>query len=101
MKKEIQPTDFSENLFWDVDSETLNMERHAKYIIARVLELGTLADWRLLCRRFTLPGIVEISKKLRVLDSKALEFLSVVGRTPKKEFRCYTPKQSMPTPWNS
>ncbi len=101
MKKEVKPTDFSKNLFWDVDIQTLNMERHAKYIIARVLELGTLADWRLLCRQFTLPGIVESSKKLRVLDSKALEFLSVVGSTPKKEFRCYTSKLSMPTLWNS
>ncbi len=101
MDKEIQPTDFSTNLFWDVDPVTLNMERHAKYIIARVLELGTLADWRLLCRRFTLSSIVEISKKLRVLDSKALEFLSVVGNTPKKEFRCYTPKPSMQALWSS
>ena len=101
MKKEVQPTDFSKNLFWDVDPVTLNMERHAKYIIARVLDVGTLADWRLLCRRFTLPGIVEISKTLRVLDAKALAFLSVVGDAPKEEFRCYTLKPSMPTRWNS
>ena len=100
MKKEVKPTDFSKNLFWDIDPLTLNMERHAKYIIARVLELGTLEDWRLLCQRFTLPGIIEISKTLRVLDFKALAFLSVVGNIPKKEFRCCTSKASMPTHWN-
>jgi hypothetical protein len=39
-----QPSDFSTNLFWDVDPATLDMDRHRKYIFARVLERGTFFD---------------------------------------------------------
>ncbi len=95
-EQEVKTSDFSKNLFWDIDPRTLDMERHAKYIVGRVLELGTLQDWRLLCRRFTLPGIIEIAQKLRSLDPKALAFLSVVGNIPREFFRCCTSKQLTP-----
>jgi len=97
---EVQPSDFSENLFWDIDPRTLDMERHAKYIVGRVLERGTLMDWRLLCRRFTLSGVIEIAQTLRSIDPKALAFLSVVGHIPREFFRCCTSKQLTPKHWN-
>ena len=34
-------------LFWDMDRERLDTERHSAYLIQRVLEYGTLNDWRL------------------------------------------------------
>lgn len=33
-------------LFWDMDSEQLNVRTHEKSIIERVLNDGTLDDWR-------------------------------------------------------
>ena len=98
--QDILPTDFSTNLFWDVDPATLDLDRHEKYVIARVLEHGTFADWKLLCRRFTLPRIVEVARTLRSLDPKARSFLAVVGQTPPESFRCCTLKSSTPSSWN-
>jgi hypothetical protein len=100
LDQEIRASDFSQNLFWDVDPATLDMERHRKYIIARVLECGTLEDWRMLCRRFTLAGIIETAQTLRSMDPKALSFLSVVGRVPREFFRCCTSKPSTSTHWS-
>ena len=95
----ISPSDFSSGLFWDVDQETLDMDRHAKYVVGRVLDVGTLQDWRLLCRRYTLSGILAVARQLRSLDEKSLAFLSVVGQVPREKFRCCTTKPSTKTPW--
>jgi hypothetical protein len=32
-------------LFWDTDPHKLHLQRHAHYIITRVLEKGDLEDW--------------------------------------------------------
>jgi hypothetical protein len=98
--RDILPTDFSPNLFWDVDPATVDLARHRKYVVARVLEYGTFADWQLLCRRFTLASIIDIARTLRSLDVKALSFLCVVGQVPRESFRCYTSKSSPRSPWN-
>ena len=98
--RDVLPTDFSTNLFWDVDVATVDLARHRKYVVARVLEHGTLADWHLLCRCFTLASIIDIARTLRSLDVKALSFLCVVGHVPRESFRCYTLKPSPQSPWN-
>ncbi len=99
--KSIAPSDFSVNLFWDIDPATLDFEQHRKYVVARVLEYGTLEDWRLLLQRFTLESIIAVAQTLRTLDPKALSFLSTIGNVPRRSFRCYTLSQSIPTCWNS
>lgn len=38
-------TRFSTYLFWDVNKDDLDMEKHSQYIIKRVLEYGMLQDW--------------------------------------------------------
>lgn len=83
---------FSQYLFWDVDSTTINQETHASYIVSRVLEIGQLDDWKLLLRLYGLERIISIAKDLRTLDSKAVAFLSTISGVPKTEFRCYTEK---------
>ncbi len=96
----LSSADFSANLFWDIDPATLDVEQHMKYVVARVLEAGTVDDWLLLCRRFTLPDVIEVAQGIRSLDPKSLAFLSVVGNVPREQFRCYTTKPSAPTHWS-
>lgn len=97
----LTPSEFSANLFWDVDPEELDIGRHMKYVVARVLEFGTFEDWLLLYRRLTLPAIIEIAQSIRSLDTKAIVFLSSIGHVPRESFRCYTSKPSIPTHWIS
>jgi len=88
--------DFSRGLFWDIDPQTLDMEKHIGYIVGRVLEAGTLEDWNLLCRHLSLQGVVQVAQALRSVDRKSLAFLSAVGRIP-----CCTKQPSTPTHWIS
>ena len=44
-------------LFWDVDPDAINLQRDRRYILARVLERGRLADVRWVVREYSLDGL--------------------------------------------
>jgi hypothetical protein len=91
---------FSRNLFWDIDLSTLDMEKHAPYIVERVLDRGELSDWFLILRYYGLKRIGDIALNLRSLMPKALSFISVVTGTSQEKYRCYTQIHSSQNHWN-
>ncbi|HHB52439.1 MAG TPA: hypothetical protein ENK75_05290 [Saprospiraceae bacterium] len=91
---------FSEHLFWDVNRDDLDIENDKYYIIAQVLEYGKFEDWRILRNYYGISKIAETAMKFRVLDKKALAFISVLSGIPKEKFRCYKEQQLNPKHWN-
>lgn len=91
--------DLSPYLFWDVDIISLNSEKHAAYIIDRVLSLGTMEDFRHLIALYGVEKIKEVVKTLRYLDDKVLHFCSLYFTIPLSDFRCYTNRQLTPSHW--
>ena len=88
-------------LFWDVDRDHMDTELHSAGLIQRVLEYGTLQDWRLTRDYYGMDRIVADCKSLRTLDPMALSFICAMSNTKKEDYRCYRTKQSDPTLWNS
>jgi ribosomal protein S8 len=101
MNQEITINDFSPHLFWDVDLQELNFEKHKTHIIQKVLEYGLIKDWELLKRFYGMETIKEVSLNLRSLDAVTLSFLSAIFKINKTEFRCYKQSQLFPNLWNS
>lgn len=64
MQKNISPR--IQRLFWDMDSQKLDIDAHAKTIIERVLNDGALADWQWLVSTY---GIARIRDILREKNS--------------------------------
>jgi len=91
---------FSPNLFWDVELTTLSFDTNKRFIIQRVLEYGTLPDWKLIKEYYGIQMIAEEMQKTRTLDKTALSFISTIADIPKENFRCYTSKPSNPQHWN-
>lgn len=85
-------------LFWDVDLETVDPEKHRGFIVQRVVERGTINDWRSLRNQYGLEGIVMAAQGLRTLEPTALAFLSTVGHVPRESFRCSTSNPWLPPP---
>ena len=92
---------FSKNLFWDADSEKLDLRSNMRYVIQRVLDRGTLDDLRTAVEYYGQDVIVDVAKSLRTLEPRALSFISCIANVPREEFRCYTLKQSSQAPWIS
>lgn len=76
-------------LFWDIDREHMDVENHSAGLIQRVLEYGTLQDWRLTRDYYGMDRIVADCKRLRTLDPMALSFICAMSNTKKEEYRCY------------
>lgn len=92
---------FTENLFWDTDVTTLDLNKFPAYIIQRVLEYGEMQDWRLINKIYGISKIVEVCKGLRTLDPVCLSFICAISHTKKEDYRCYRTRQSDQTLWNS
>ena len=87
---------FSSYIFWDAERDAIDPELNAPYVVRRVLEYGQYSDWQHLLDYYGLTRIVEVSKKLRSLEPRALSFISTVSHTPINQFRSYNIRQSLP-----
>ena len=91
---------FSEHLFWDIDEQELDMDKHAAFIVERVLDYGFMNDWLLIKEYYSLDQIAEIAKNVRNLMPKSLSFISSITDTQITDYRCYKQTQSNPLLWN-
>ena len=80
---------FDRALFWDIDPEALDLGKHSRFIIERVLKKGSLKDWLYLKKIYSLDRIKIESVNIRSLDKKTLYFLSNYFGIDKTQFRCY------------
>ncbi len=83
----------NKNLFWDIDINDLNFDKHARFVIGRVLTKGDLNDWFELKKKYGLKRIKQEVIQIRYLDKKTLNLLSLFFNIPKEKFRCYNTKQ--------
>lgn len=97
----MKPTDLSKHLFWDVETETVDPERNKRFIIHRVLEYGTLDDWRRIREHYGIETIADTAARIRDLDRKSACFVAMLANRPKEEFACYSAKQSTIKHWVS
>lgn len=91
---------FSKNLFWDVNTADVDPESHKRFIIQRVIEYGTLADWKIIKNHYGIAIIGQEMTQIRSLDDVTLSFISLASGIKKEDFRCYNTKQSLPQHWN-
>lgn len=101
MAQSITINDFSEHLFWDVDLNGFDLEKHKSHLIHKVLEYGLMKDWELLKKLYGLDTIKEVALNLRNLDAVTLSYLSAIFNIDKTKFRCYKHRQLYPNLWNS
>lgn len=57
-------------LFWDVDPDTIDLDKHARYIIERVLDFGTDEEVRWMYHRYPRSRIREVIDNPRMLHQK-------------------------------
>lgn len=92
--------EFSKGLFWDIDVEKLDIEKHAGQIIPRVFMRGTMEDILQVLRYYGKDKVKEILVQTRYLDKLTLAFSMGFLHLKKEDFRCYRLNQSTPQLWN-
>ncbi len=79
---------FKPSLFWDVNSKAIDIDSHARFIIERIVTKGTWADWQNLVNIYGKQRILAEAMKIRSLDQKSFNFLTVYFNVEKEKFRC-------------
>ncbi len=64
----------SPHLFWDTDPAGVDPERHASWLVKRVLEYGRWRDWQVLVKHYGRERLAEIASGIRSLDPRAAAF---------------------------
>lgn len=83
------------NLFWDTEFNTISEVKHAHFIIKRVVQKGSVEDWKVIKEHYGMGRLKKEIMNIRDLDKKSLSFFSLILEEPKENFRCYTTKQWM------
>jgi hypothetical protein len=69
------------------------------FIIERVLQRGTLEEWKTIVSAYGLEEIVKIVKNMRTLDPVSLHFIAAISRSTLTEFRCYNTRYLTQRRW--
>jgi len=87
-------------LFWEYDVSKLGLEKDQRTIIPRVLERGTLNEWKEILNLYGREKVQEVLLSTPYLGKKSLNFASFVFDIPIEKFRCYTQKQLNRAHWD-
>ena len=72
--EKIKPKIINSALLWEYDLETFNYEKSYKIVIERVLERGTLDEWREMVGLYSKAQILETIEWSAQLDKRDKEF---------------------------
>lgn len=62
---------FRQALFWDTDPKKLDLHKHAKYIIERIMDFGNDNEVRWMRRQYPKSLLAEVVNNSRVLLSNS------------------------------
>lgn len=90
----------SATLFWDTKIESIDVEKHAPYIIERVLSRGTWDEFKIILNHYGKENVGKIAINLRYLDRIVLAFCVTYFNLPQEKFRCYIQRQLKVSSWD-
>ena len=84
-------------LFWDVNTDNLDPEKNAQFIIGRVLDFGNLKEWQTIRDYYGWSEIKKTAKNHVFSSRRSANFWSIILKIPLKELKC-TRRPSLQTP---
>ncbi len=87
-------------LFWDVDISKLDLQKHKKYIIERVLENADIEGLKWLFSTYDRDSIIEVLRNSDKISEKSGNFFYLILGLdePRENFKClqkpYTQRQN-------
>ncbi len=89
----------SKEIFWDVDFSKLDYKKSANWVICRVLEYGSLNDWKEIRKFYGIEKIINAAITARSISIKTMHFIHNFFNVPLINFRCYNSTRSDQTHW--
>lgn len=94
MQLELRPA-----LFWDVNVEEVDLQKHSASVIERISTRGRLDEFRDMVKFYGRETVKTTLLNARYLDKRTLSYCSLIFDVPITEFRCYKLAQLNPEHW--
>lgn len=94
-KKSSLPT-FLKPYFWETELARIDSQRHAKYIIERVLEYGDDRAIRWLQKNYSPAQIARVVRTSRVLSPNTANLWALLYKIPRSEIQCFSKPSLLP-----
>lgn len=85
---------FSAYLFWDVDREKIDFQKHKALLIRRAFEIGTLDDLTEAVVFYGRDSVRDTLLSANSLQTNAIDLAKVLFHVKATDFKCYTSKPS-------
>lgn len=72
---------FRQELFWDVNPKNIHSQRHARYIIERILDFGNDKEVRWMVQYYDRKLIKDVVERSRVLHAQTRSLWQLLMRT--------------------
>jgi hypothetical protein len=95
MKLQLRPA-----LFWDVDVNSIDLQKHKAFIIERITLRGRFEEFNAILNYYGKQTVKETLIQTRYINEITLNFCSTVFDVPITEFRCFKLAQSNPGHWH-
>ena len=76
-------------LFWDVDLTSLDTEKHADFVISRILCMGRPEHVRWVLENYPKETLRDVIRNSTRLDRKTANFWALYYNIPREEIRCF------------
>ena len=81
MKKVIKPKiKLRQSLFWDVNPKTIDLKKHAQYVIERVLDFGNDKEVRWMYHYYDTSLLKQVVSKSRLLRPRTKNLWTLILR---------------------
>ncbi|SRR6266545_1861750 len=71
--------------FWDINADKLDVSKHSRFVIERLLEDGDFPELRWLFQNFSKQKIVDVLKRSRSLSRRSANYWSLILNVPKRD----------------
>ena len=88
-----------EELFWDINIQTLDVKKNKQIIIERVLSLGNISEFKTIEKFYGRKLIKNVLGKIGYFDPKTLEFILSYYNLKMDNLKCYTKRQLQQQRW--
>ncbi len=98
MNEKVKPV-FEKRIFWDVDFDNLDYDKHPNWVIERVFDRGDVEDIRQCRRYYGDEKVREALTSAKFLNKSTVYLACAILENNLTDYRCYITAQSNPQHW--
>lgn len=81
-------------LFWDIDPNSLDWNKHKQLIVERVLERGSYKSFQITEEHYGLEEMKKLICRMTYMHPKDMAFVKIYFQLKSEDLKCYTAKRS-------